>query len=99
MVWINQPKNIKRVDNIWSQIDDAIYNTNDGRVNIYDLAVPATGMIFDSVLPNQPADDDVQVTLPESSGTIALETTATGSFVSNDGKTVTVVKGIITSIE
>jgi hypothetical protein len=36
--------------------------------------------------------------LPDASGTIALKTSATGSFTSNDGKTITVLNGIITSI-
>lgn len=36
--------------------------------------------------------------LPDASGTIALKTSASGSFTSNDGKTITVVNGIITSI-
>jgi hypothetical protein len=36
--------------------------------------------------------------LPDASGTLALQTAASGSFVSQDGKTVTVVNGIITSI-
>jgi hypothetical protein len=38
------------------------------------------------------------ITLPDADGTIALQTAASGSFVSQDGKTVTVVNGIITSI-
>jgi hypothetical protein len=37
-------------------------------------------------------------TLPNANGTIALQSTASGSFVSYDGKTVTVANGIITSI-
>lgn len=36
--------------------------------------------------------------LPDANGTIALKTSASGSFTSNDGKTITVVNGIITSI-
>lgn len=36
--------------------------------------------------------------LPDANGTIALKTAASGSFTSNDGKTITVVNGIITSI-
>ena len=36
--------------------------------------------------------------LPDESGTFALTTTANGSFTSQDGKTITVVNGIITSI-
>jgi len=36
--------------------------------------------------------------LPDASGTIALKTSASGSFTSADGKTITVVNGIITSI-
>ena len=35
---------------------------------------------------------------PDQSGTLALETSASGSFTTVDGKTVTVVNGIITSI-
>jgi hypothetical protein len=37
-------------------------------------------------------------TFPDATGTIALETGASGSFTSADGKTVTVVNGLITSI-
>jgi hypothetical protein len=36
--------------------------------------------------------------LPNASGTVALQTAASNSFTSNDGKTITVVNGIITSI-
>lgn len=36
--------------------------------------------------------------LPDASGTVALKTAATGTFTSNDGKTITVLNGIITSI-
>src|SRR5690554_3997246 len=39
------------------------------------------------------------LTIPDASGTIALESTGTsGTFTTNDGKTVTVTNGIITSI-
>lgn len=41
---------------------------------------------------------DRSYTFPNASGVIALQTTASGSFVSQDGKTITVVNGIITSI-
>lgn len=37
-------------------------------------------------------------TLPNATGTIALQTAASGSFTSANGKTITVVNGIITSI-
>lgn len=36
--------------------------------------------------------------LPDADGTIALKTAASGSFTSSNGKTITVVNGIITSI-
>jgi len=36
--------------------------------------------------------------LPDEDGTIALKTAASGSFTSSNGKTITVVNGIITSI-
>jgi hypothetical protein len=37
-------------------------------------------------------------TLPNASGTLALQSAASGSFMSQDGKTITVANGIITSI-
>jgi len=36
--------------------------------------------------------------LPDLNGTIALQSAASGTFISNDSKTITVVNGIITSI-
>jgi len=36
--------------------------------------------------------------MPDASGTVALQTAASGSFTSANGKTITVVNGIITSI-
>lgn len=41
---------------------------------------------------------DKTFTFPDATGTVALETGASGSFTSADGKTVTVVNGLITSI-
>jgi len=41
---------------------------------------------------------DKTFTFPDASGTLALETSANGSFTTADSKTVTVVNGIITSI-
>jgi hypothetical protein len=38
------------------------------------------------------------VKFPDAAGTVALTTAANGSFTSNDGKTITVVNGIITAI-
>ncbi len=38
------------------------------------------------------------VKFPDATGTVALTTAANGSFTSNDGKTITVVNGIITAI-
>jgi hypothetical protein len=38
------------------------------------------------------------VKFPDAAGTVALTTAANGSFTSNDGKTITVVNGIITTI-
>ncbi len=37
-------------------------------------------------------------TFPNTTGTVALETAASGTFISADAKTITVVNGIITSI-
>lgn len=39
-----------------------------------------------------------QITLPNSTGTVALQSAANGTFTSQDGKTITVTNGIITSI-
>jgi hypothetical protein len=38
------------------------------------------------------------IKFPDAAGTVALNTAANGSFTSNDGKTITVVNGIITTI-
>jgi hypothetical protein len=38
------------------------------------------------------------IKFPDAAGTVALNTAANGSFTSNDGKTITVVNGIITAI-
>jgi hypothetical protein len=49
--------------------------------------------------PSNITTDNKTFTFPDVSGTIALESGASGSFTTVDDKTVTVVNGIITSIE
>lgn len=44
------------------------------------------------------ATSDKTITFANASGTVALKTSASGSFTSQDGKTITVVNGVITSI-
>jgi hypothetical protein len=39
-----------------------------------------------------------QITLPNATGTVALQSAASGTFTSQDGKTITVTNGVITSI-
>lgn len=47
---------------------------------------------------NLPVNSQIAVQLPTSSGVLVLETAVTDTFVSADGKTITVTNGIITSI-
>lgn len=54
---------------------------------VYDLRLDASAVTTDHTW-----------ILPNATGTIALQTAATGSFISNDEQTITVVNGIITSI-
>lgn len=51
-----------------------------------------------AVLDTNTITDDRTYAYPDSSGTLALETAASGTFTTTDGKTVTVTNGIITSI-
>lgn len=52
----------------------------------------------DAVLDASDITDSRTWSFPDQSGTVALETAASGTFQSQDGKTVTVVNGLITSI-
>ena len=51
-----------------------------------------------NITPGSAITADRTYTFPNASGTIALQSAASGSFTSVDGKTITVVNGIITSI-
>lgn len=53
-----------------------------------------TTNLFQAVTPTQ----NRNIYFPDANGTIALQSTASGTFTSVDGKTITVVNGIITSI-
>jgi len=68
-----------------SRFDDDIYMDNGGGI----FAIFDAGSITTS---------DKTLTLPDATGTFALQSSASGSFTTVDGKTVTVVNGIITSI-
>lgn len=65
----------------------------DSQVKISSDAIAGAGIVDASDL-----TADRTFTLPDASGTVALETAASGSFLTADAKTVTVVNGIITSI-
>lgn len=65
----------------------------------------ATGFIsfkkneFDAKFDASSITNDRTWSLPDQSGTIAMQTTSSGSFLSQDGKTITVVNGLITNID
>jgi hypothetical protein len=86
-------------------LDNDVFKVKGAPTNTRNLLISsATGYLsfkknnYDVKLDATAITDSRTYILPDANGTIALTTTANGSFTSQDGKTITVVNGIITSI-
>lgn len=86
-------------------IDNDVVTIQGAPTNAYNLLVSsATGYIsfkkanYTAKLDASTITANRTWSLPDATGTVALKTSATGSFTSSDGKTITVLNGIITSI-
>lgn len=79
--------------NVWNNDNKFICSINHNSISLGISALSQNTISITSL-----ATANRVYTFPDATGTVALKTAASGTFTSQDGKTVTVVDGLITSI-